>query len=112
MTLATIDERGSITAEFALLLPIAVALVVAIVSLIGVETQLSQTAGEMASIARAVEAGPGSDDWRRLANRFSVGFSQSQNGNLLCLNLSKNVALLNLGNIPVRQVLCALPVGK
>lgn len=105
-------DEGSVTAEFAILLPLAVALLGAVIAFIGVQAQLAQTSQEMASIARAVEAGPGSDDWKRLAKEFDVQVEAHESGNLVCLSLRKSLSILGLGQFPVNQQICALPVGR
>lgn len=105
-------DAGSVTAEFAILMPLAVALLVAVLAFIGVQAQLAQTSQEMASIARAMEAGPGSDDWRHLAQEFDVQFQARDSGNLVCLTLRKTLSILGVGQLPVEQKICALPVGR
>ncbi|MEN9715871.1 MAG: hypothetical protein RJA35_1338 [Actinomycetota bacterium] len=105
-------QAGSITAEFAILMPAVVAVLVAIISIGTVQLQSLALDGQAGQLARGLEAGLPLENLRAAARKGGSSFHDTPVEGFDCITLRRNANIFGLGVIPLESKACGLEPGR
>jgi len=105
-------ELGSATAEFAVILPAALLIAVALIGVAGQQLRAGALAQKVAVIARAVELGRTDDQLRQLGQSLDIAVSFTHLDGLVCVSgtTQNQMGVMALGLNQARA--CALRPGS
>lgn len=105
------SERGGVTAEFAVLFPSVVLVIVACISISSAQLSLVGSAQKLSTAARAVELGKTNAEVVALGRQLGMRLRLELRGQLVCVENLAQVRVLGLGLFSSNQQQCALPPG-
>lgn len=103
-----IDERGSVTAEFAITLPVVGAVLVLCVAAVGLSAQQLRLSAVAAEMSRAEARGESQMDRLLSAFGYPVSVQRTRQGDVHCILLSANPGGGALAEVTISASSCAL----
>ena len=105
-------ERGGVTAEFALLMPAFVALLVLVIGVAAQQARVFTVQDKLASLARLVEAGKTLDEIDSAGAGLGLRIKTAEIGGLVCLTAEVPMKVLGVAGYQQSLRACGLAPGN